>query len=162
LSILSLRFSGGLRRQTVNKTWQKYLDMASGLTAVTRERAERVVRTLVKQGEVAADNMERTIEDLLKRSEENRRQVARLVRSETERAVARLGLAREKDVQRLENKVERLESKSAGGTAKKAARKAAKKSAAAKRARARTTTAKKTAQRATAKKGVPPAGDTSA
>jgi hypothetical protein len=39
----------------VEKTWQKYVESASGLTEVTRRRAEQIVRSLVKQGEIAAD-----------------------------------------------------------------------------------------------------------
>jgi polyhydroxyalkanoate synthesis regulator phasin len=130
----------------VNDTWQKYVDMASGLTQVTRQRAEQVVRSLVKQGELAADSVEKNVEELLRRSEDNRKAVMALVRSETERAVSRLGLARKRDIDRLQNKVERLEAKVSGGPAKKAA----KKSAAAKRAAGKKTAKK--AQKRTGKK----------
>lgn len=151
----------------MNKAWQKYLDMASGLTNVTRKRAEQVVRSLVKQGEIAADRTEKAVDELLSRSESNRKAVASIVRSETERAVGRLGLARQKDVEKLERKIDKLERQSgAGGSAakksgKKSTKKAAKKSSAAKRA-ARSTAAKKTAQRARpAKKTAPPSNPTS-
>jgi polyhydroxyalkanoate synthesis regulator phasin len=119
----------------VEKTWQKYVESASGLTEVTRRRAEQIVRSLVKQGEIAADNMERAVEDLLQRSEENRKAVASLVRSESERAVGRFGLARKRDVERLEKQVDRLEKelRDLRGP-KKASKKAAKKSATSKRA----------------------------
>ncbi|HVM19385.1 MAG TPA: hypothetical protein VM307_05450, partial [Egibacteraceae bacterium] len=127
--------------------WKKYIDTASGLTEVTRKGAERVVRALVKQGEIAADQVERTVDDLLKRSEKNRKAVAAIVRTEVERTVSRLGLAKEKDVDRLESKVSRLESSGpAASTAKKTARKAAKKSAADRRAAAAATS---TASRST-------------
>ncbi len=115
----------------MDNAWQRYLETASGLTATTRQRAERVVKNLVKQGEVAADQVERTVEELLKRSDTNRKAVASIVRTETERAVERLGLARQRDVDRLAAKVAKLEG-SATGTAT-ATETAAKKSAAAKR-----------------------------
>lgn len=151
----------------MNKAWQKYLDMASGLTNVTRKRAEQVVRSLVKQGEIATDRTEKAVDELLSRSESNRKAVASIVRSETERAVSRLGLARQKDVEKLERKIDKLERQGGtGGSAakkssKKSTKKAAKKSSAAKRA-ARSTAAKKTAQRARpAKKTAPPSNPTS-
>lgn len=136
----------------MNNTWQRYMELATGLREVTRQRAEQVVKTLVKQGEVAADNMERLVEDLLQRSEKNRKTVSQLVKSETERAVGRLGLARQKDVERLQAKVTKLEKQLSGGATKSAP---AKKSAAAKR-----TARKSTAKKATAPPA--PAGSTPA
>lgn len=89
--------------------WQRYLDLASGLGGVTRKGAESVVRTLVKQGEIAADRAERAVDELLQRSEGNRKVVAALVRTETERAVARLGLAAQADVDALRAEVGALQ-----------------------------------------------------
>lgn len=154
----------------VEKNRQKYWDMASGLVEATQKRAEPVVRALVKQGEIAAERAEKAVDDLLERSQSNRKALAAIVRSETEKAVDRLGLVRRQELTRLKNKVERLERQLAGGssaakkpTAKKASAKkasakkaTAKKSAAAKRA-ARQTAAKKTAERARpSKKPAPP------
>lgn len=129
----------------MDKAWQKYAEMAVGLTDLTRQRAEQVVRSLVKQGEVAADLTEKTVDELLRRSEQNRRALTTLVRSETEKAVGRLGLAPRKEVERLENQVRRLErqladargggsSASTGTPAKKTS--AAKKSSATKKSSA--------------------------
>lgn len=89
--------------------WQRYLETATELTAVTRRRAEAVVRSLVKQGEVAADRAERSVEDLLARSERNRRVVSELVTREVERTVDRLGLVHREELDRLTERVERLE-----------------------------------------------------
>lgn len=158
----------------MNKEWQKYLDLASGLREATQKRAESVVRTLVKQGEIATDRAEKAVDELLSRSESNRKAIASIVRSETEKAVDRLGLVRQKDLRALERKVEKLERASGGTPAAKtsgkksakpppvkATKKATKKSAAAKRA-ARDTAAKKTGARARPpKKGAPPASPTS-
>jgi polyhydroxyalkanoate synthesis regulator phasin len=133
----------------VEKTWQKYVEAASGVTEVTRRRAEQVVRSLVKQGEIAADNMERAVEELLQRSEQNRKAVSTLVKAESERAVTRFGLARKRDLERLENQVERLEAQLRDlRGAKKATKKTAKKSAAAKRAAKKSAAKKATRKRA--------------
>jgi polyhydroxyalkanoate synthesis regulator phasin len=111
----------------VNKAWQRYLDAASGLTHMTQQRAERVIKNLVKQGEVAAERAEKAVDELLKRSEQNRDAIAAIVRNETEKAVGRLGLARQRDVERLERKIAQLERQATSGPAKKTTRKTAKK-----------------------------------
>lgn len=92
----------------MNETWQRYLELATGVTRVTRDRAEAVVRSLVKQGEVAADRAERAVDDLLSRSESNRTGLLEMVRAETERAVAALGLAPRSAVDELAAEVARL------------------------------------------------------
>lgn len=157
----------------MDKAWQKYLDMASGLTKITQKRAEQVVRSLVKQGEVATDRAEKTVDELLSRSEANRKAAAQIVRSEVDKAVERLGLVRQRDLRALERRIDELERRGPASTpaakksakrssAKKSAKSApAKKSSAAKRA-ARTTAAKKSAERAQpAKKTAPPSSPAS-
>lgn len=155
---------------SVDKNTQKYWDMATGLVEATQKRAEPVVRALVKQGEIAAERGEKAVDDLLKRSQSNRKAIASIVRSETEKAVERLGLVRRQELTRLERKVEKLERQTqtgSAGTTKASGKKSGgaktggkksttKKSAAAKRA-ARKTAAKKTAERAAPpKKSAPP------
>lgn len=131
----------------MNNAWQRYLEAASGLTNVTQQRAEQLVKGLVKQGEVAAERTEKLVDELVKRSEQNRKAASALVKSETEKAVGRLGLARKRDIDRLERKIDQLEKAAGGGRtpAKKASKKRAKKTAAKR-------SAKKTAAKRTAKK----------
>jgi polyhydroxyalkanoate synthesis regulator phasin len=125
----------------VNKAWQRYIEAASGLTDMTQQRAERVVKSLVKQGEVAAERAEKAVDELLSRSEQNRKAFSGVVRSETEKAIGRLGVARQRDLDRLERRIAQLEQRAAGGSAKKSAKKARKSSA--KKTTAKKTTAKK-------------------
>ena len=117
----------------MNKAWQRYLEAAGGLTDMTQQRAESLVKTLVKQGELAAERAERAVDDLLSRSEQNRKAISALVRNETERTVGRLGLVRQRELERLERRIEQLEQQVARGAgprapAKKAGKKTAKKS----------------------------------
>lgn len=114
----------------VDTAWQRYLEIASGLTNVTRKKAETAVKGLVKRGEIAAERTEKAVDDLLTRSEQNRKVLSDLVSQETERNVKRLGLATKKDLDRLERKVDRLAS---GGSTQKSAKKSAKKSGSAKK-----------------------------
>lgn len=122
----------------MSNAWQRYLEVAGSMTETTRKRAESVVRALVKQGEIASDRAEKAVDDLLSRSEANRKAVTSIVRTETEKAVGRLGLARQSDVDRLARRVEKLEQQT-GGAKKSASKKSASKKSAAKKSAAKKT-----------------------
>ena len=92
----------------MNAGWQRYLNLAAGLTDVTRKSAEAVVKRLVSSGEVASTKAEEYVEDLLRASEGNRKALASIVRAETERTIARLGLVRQADFDRLQTRVDEL------------------------------------------------------
>jgi hypothetical protein len=157
-----------------------YLELANGLTDVTRDRARAAARSLVAQGEASVGavlpaplkaQVGSLTEDLIATSKANRALLIGLVGTEVERATARLGLAMAGELdsakrlgQRLEQRVADLErqvrealagpapiaSPAAPGTA---ARKAGVKKTTARKSTARKATAKKPpAKKATAKK----------
>jgi polyhydroxyalkanoate synthesis regulator phasin len=167
-----------------------YIQLASGLTDVTRERALAAAKSLLAQGEAGVGvvvpppvraQVGALTDDLLATSRTNRNLLVNLVRAEVERSVARLGLVSQQELaaatrrsQSLERRVEELEddlhrSRSATkGTAKKttkqsAAKKTTKQSAAKKPAKksAAKRTAKKSAAKRTAKTTTATAATTS-
>lgn len=83
----------------------RYIEAATGLTKMTRETAEKVVRGLVEQGQTAARDPQELVEQLVERSQANRQALVGIVRSETKRAVKRMGLATQADVERLQRQV---------------------------------------------------------
>jgi polyhydroxyalkanoate synthesis regulator phasin len=140
-----------------------YLQLANGLTDVTRERALAVAKALVAQGEARVGAVVPTsvqaqvstlTEDLLATSKANRHLLVNLVRSEVDRSVARMGLVSTKEMEAAERRATKLERRvaeleeelSRSTTARKAANTRARK------ATAKKTTAKKTAAKRTAKK----------
>ena len=140
-----------------------YIQLANGLTDVTRERARAAARALVAQGGAVVPTsvqaqVSTVTEDLLATSKANRNLLVNLVRGEVERSVARMGLvstkemaAAERRATKLERRVAELEEElSRSTTARKAANTRARK-ATAKKSTAKKTTAKKT----TAKKAAP-------
>jgi polyhydroxyalkanoate synthesis regulator phasin len=133
-----------------------YIQLANGLTDVTKERALAAARALVAQGEAGVGavvpqpvraQVSTVADDLLATSKANRDLLVGLVRAEVERSVTRLGLASSEELaeaqrraRALERRVEELERAQAAGTAKKSA--------------ARASTAKKsTAKKSTGKQG---------
>jgi polyhydroxyalkanoate synthesis regulator phasin len=157
-----------------------YLQLANGLSDVTRERARVAAKSLVAQGEASVGavlpgslkaQVGSLTEDLIATSKANRALLIGLVGTEVERATARLGLAMageldsaKRRAQRLEQRVADLErqvrhaltgsapsaSPAAQGTAAK--KTGARKSAARKSAARKSTARKSTAKKSTAKK----------
>lgn len=136
-----------------------YLQLATGLTDVTRERARAAARSLLTQGESVVPTTVRhqvstLAEDLLATSKANRELLAGLVRAEVDRSVARLGLVSAEEVERatrraqsLERRVAELERELAArrGGSSSAGKSAAKQSAKRTAKRTATKPAKKTA-----------------
>ena len=84
---------------------QRYLEALSGVTALTRANAERVVRQLARQGEVASDQVGDVVQDLLERSRHNRGVLTALVTAEVQRVVRGMGLATNEEVVALRKQV---------------------------------------------------------
>ena len=151
-----------------------YLQLATGLTDVTRERALAAAKALAAQGEasvgVVVPESVRTqvsalADDLVATSKANRDLLVSLVRVEVERSVARLGLTPGQQTAqpsspsggtgtaRTAKKTARTAKKTAKKAAKKTTKKAAKKTAkrAVTRSAAKKSTAKKVAKKSAKK-----------
>lgn len=84
--------------------------ITSGVAELTKNRAEQVVKDLVKAGDVRKDQTSEVVREMLRRSQENRKELTRFVRSEITHQIEGLGLASAKDLERLERRITRLES----------------------------------------------------
>ncbi len=146
----------------MNEAIQRYIEAASGLTNVTKEKAEQIAKQLVRSGEAASDQVGDLVDELLERQRKNQEAVTALVKSETNRAIRAMGLASRAEVERLQKQVADLKrevatqspssgpaKKSGKKTAKKAAKKAGKKTAKKAAKKAGKKTAKKTTKKAT-------------
>jgi len=95
-----------------------YVQLASGLTDVTRERALAVARTLVAQGEAGVGavvpdatrvQVASVTDDLIATSKANRDLLLGLVRAEVERVVSRLGLVSAAELNAANRRAEALD-----------------------------------------------------
>jgi polyhydroxyalkanoate synthesis regulator phasin len=139
----------------MNEALQRYLDAASGVTNLTKSKAEQLAKQLVRSGEAASDQVGDLVDQLMERRRKNQEAVSAMVKSETSRAVRAMGLATRSEVERLQKQVADLKREiatmdrgSGAGAAKKAAKKGAKKAA---KKSAKKTAAKKTAKKASKK-----------
>lgn len=144
--------------------WRAYLELAFGLTEASRKKAMKAAKELAGRGEATAAQLQSLAEDLLSTSRANREALARLVRSEVDRALGALGLATVEEVAELNNRIRDLEQQVRAAqqqpepqpeppkpTKKTVAKKAVAKKAVAKKAAPRKAT-KTTAAKTTAKK----------
>lgn len=103
--------------------------ITSGVVELTRNRAEAIVRDLIKSGDLSGGQATQAVKDLMERSKQNRDEILNLIRSEIRNQTESLGLASRRDIERLERRVARLEDRpSAPTTAKKTHKKTHKKS----------------------------------
>jgi hypothetical protein len=145
-----------------------YVQLASGLTDVTRERALAAARTLVAQGEagvgaVVPDTMRVQVasvtDDLIATGKANRALLVGLVRAEVERTVSRLGLvsaaelnAANRRAEALDDRVHELERALRSARSAPTTKKSTRKSPAKKSAAKKSTSKKSAAKKSTAKK----------
>ena len=141
---------------------RSYLQLASGLTDVTKERAKAAAQALISSnpleggtsavtalGSTVTANAGALADDLVAASKANRKLLVGLIRSEVDRAVHRLGLATGDELDALAERVARIEGDA--GIASSATRSAATPSVAAKTP-AKKTPAKKTRKKTAVKK----------
>lgn len=96
-----------------------YLQIASGLTEVTRQRAQAVATSLTSSGEALTTLVTHDVrgqvgglaEELFATSKANRELLLSLVRSEVERQVGRLGLVPSADLEAATARADRLEAR---------------------------------------------------
>ncbi len=88
---------------------RRYVDAVVGVSEVSRERAEKIVRELAERGETRTNDIQKAARDLADRSARNQRDLARLISKEIKRQVESLGLATRDDVGQLQRRVKDLE-----------------------------------------------------
>ena len=132
---------------------RRYIDAGIEFTQLTRQRAEDVVRELVRAGEVQAEQAQQAVEELMERNRRNTERLVETVRREMRNQVGNLGLATKDDVARIQRRIDTLEGRSARPPAVKAApKKAASTKAAGKKAAGKKSAAKKSAGKKSAAK----------
>lgn len=100
---------------------KNYVELASGLTEVTANKAKDAVMSLIAQGmalgakqpaDVAA-SVQQAADDLMAMSKSNRDMLIDMIRTEVDRAVGRMGFIREDELAALRARVEKLEKQQA-------------------------------------------------
>jgi polyhydroxyalkanoate synthesis regulator phasin len=125
---------------------KRYLDAGVAFTQMTQQKAEEVVRDLVRAGEIQTEDARKRVEELVDRSKQNSEGIIALVRAEVQNQVAKLGLVPKSELDAVRRELAQVKAQQPKTTVVKAT---------AKRAPAKKTVAKKTvAKKTVAKKTV--------
>lgn len=109
-----------------------YLQLASGVTEMSRQRALSAARSMLSGSGSGTEQVSSLAEDIVETSRSNRDALVALIRTELDRALSRLGLATAEEVAALSARITALEaagSPPAGPAGPPAARPAAKRPA---------------------------------
>jgi len=75
-----------------------------GLLSMTREKAQKVIEELSKEGEVQKGEVKQWVDQLSDRGEEERQALRNLIRDELKKVLDEMGLATKEDIQKLIDK----------------------------------------------------------
>jgi polyhydroxyalkanoate synthesis regulator phasin len=87
---------------------QQYVEAGTQFTEITRAHAERIVRELVKAGELGRRQAAEAVDDLVERSRANAAHLLQLIQTEVSNQLAVLETVTKDAVDRLEEQVEGL------------------------------------------------------
>lgn len=88
---------------------RKYLDTGLEWAQVNREKAEEVVRDLVKAGEVRAEDAQAAVKELIERSRKRSEELSDRIRSEVRDQLAKVQPASQAELDALRKRVATLE-----------------------------------------------------
>lgn len=86
---------------------KQYLDAGMEFTNLRRSQANKIVRDLVKNGQLAQERAQTYVDELLERSRKRTDALVEAVRTEVRGQFEMLGIATKDDLERLERKIAR-------------------------------------------------------
>lgn len=145
----------------VQDAWTRYVQEGRNLREESRRQIETFVKRLVKEGELRAEQLQTTVDEIEKQSQKNITDLQKRIRGQLKEELGRIGIATRTDLDRLDKKVARLEKQIADQKKQiqqtKAAATATPKPAPRKPATPKTTAAKPAAAKPAAAKATSPA-----
>ncbi|MEP6625291.1 MAG: hypothetical protein ABJC79_12670 [Acidimicrobiia bacterium] len=132
--------------------WAKYLNAGVEFVAITRSQARASAKELVSQGQLAQEQVQGFVDDLVDESRRRTDTMMDLVRAEIGRQVKTLGIATKDDLSRLEARIVSKTAPAKSTAKKPAAKKPAAKKPAAKKPAAKKPATKKSTTKKTAAK----------
>ena len=89
--------------------WRKALWFGFGVWDFTKEKVETLVAEMVKRGEISQQESPEAVEEISAKAEETQQALVAKIKELTGKALAEMRLARAKDMEALEKRVDALE-----------------------------------------------------
>src|SRR3954451_7583357 len=99
-----------------NDLWKRYLDAGLQFTQMTQQRAEAIVRDLVEQGQVQAEQTQTTINELVDRSRQNTERLVDIVRKEVRNQITVAEVVTKDVAARMQSQIDDIRTQLATGT----------------------------------------------
>ncbi|MFW6254161.1 MAG: phasin family protein [Chitinivibrionales bacterium] len=93
---------------------KKSLLIGIGMAAVTKERAEEMLKNMLKDTDISASEGKKLIDEILKKTEETRASLEKLINERVQSTLNRLDVPTRKEMRALEERVIQLENKMLG------------------------------------------------
>ena len=127
----------------MKETMKKMFILGVGVAVLTKDKAEKVVKDMVKQGQLSKKEGEKLVDTIIKESSKHKKNVEIVVREETTRVIKKIGPATRRELKRLNERIVVLEKRARAAPKKKKAAPKRKKKAPAKRKPAKRKTTKR-------------------
>lgn len=82
-----------------------------GMASLTKERAEKLVKKLVKEGEVTEKEGVKLAKELFEKAEDNKKEMEKKMEKTVHEVLGKVNLPSKKDVDSLKSKIAKLEKK---------------------------------------------------
>ena len=82
-----------------------------GIASLTKEKAENLVKDLIKEGEVSEGEGSKLVKELLEKMEDNKKTMEKQVEKTVHGMLKKLNMPSRKDIVGLNNKIEKLDKK---------------------------------------------------
>ena len=90
------------------ETLDKLVLAGLGALSMTRERAEKIFDEYVSRGQAEKASRSGFVKELMETAEKTRKDLEKIVSERVHETVSKLSLATHEDIQRLENKLDKL------------------------------------------------------
>ena len=85
-----------------------------GIASLTKEKAEKLVKDLIKEGEVSEGEGSKMVKELLEKVEDNKNTIEKQVEKTVHGVLKKLNVPSRKDIVGLNSKIEKLDKKMSG------------------------------------------------
>ena len=85
-----------------------------GFVSLTKEKAEKLTKDLIKEGEVSEGEGAKLVKELLEKAEDNKKTIEKQVEKTVHGVLKKLNVPTRKDIVELNSKIEKLDKKLGG------------------------------------------------
>ncbi len=89
---------------------KEVMDLGMGIFVISKKKADKIVKELVKQGKVKQEEAKDLIEELVKRGKAEQKDFEKKISKITSQTLSKLNIATKTDIKRLEGQIRKARS----------------------------------------------------